>query len=78
MEYRTSRPSNLLPLAITRETSRRVARRSPELPGAMRERFVRDYGLRSTTSAVLSGQQEHGWYTRTGRRAVPDRSGRAN
>jgi aspartyl-tRNA(Asn)/glutamyl-tRNA(Gln) amidotransferase subunit B len=51
MDYRYFPDPDLLPLAIEREWIERVRAEMPELPGAMRERFVRDYGCPSTTPA---------------------------
>ena len=55
MDYRYFPDPDLLPLAISAEWIERVRTEMPELPGAMRERFVRDYGLPEYDASVLTG-----------------------
>ncbi len=45
MDYRYFPDPDLLPLEISKEWIERVRGELPELPAAMRERFVREYGL---------------------------------
>ena len=53
-DYRYFPDPDLPPLAISQEWIERVRVSMPELPGAMRERFVRDFGLTEYDAAVLT------------------------
>ena len=53
-DYRYFPDPDLPPLVIAQEWIERVKAGMPELPGAMRERFVRDYGLPEYDAAVLT------------------------
>jgi aspartyl-tRNA(Asn)/glutamyl-tRNA(Gln) amidotransferase subunit B len=53
-DYRYFPDPDLPPLAISQEWIARVRAAMPELPGAMRERFVRDFGLPEYDAAVLT------------------------
>jgi aspartyl-tRNA(Asn)/glutamyl-tRNA(Gln) amidotransferase subunit B len=53
-DYRYFPDPDLPPLAISQEWIERVRAGMPELPGAMRERFVRDFGLPEYDAAVLT------------------------
>ncbi len=53
-DYRYFPDPDLPPLVIAQEWIARVKASMPELPGAMRERFVRDYGLPEYDAAVLT------------------------
>jgi aspartyl-tRNA(Asn)/glutamyl-tRNA(Gln) amidotransferase subunit B len=53
-DYRYFPDPDLPPLVIAQEWVERVKASMPELPGAMRERFVRDYGLPEYDAAVLT------------------------
>jgi aspartyl-tRNA(Asn)/glutamyl-tRNA(Gln) amidotransferase subunit B len=53
-DYRYFPDPDLPPLRIAPEWIERVRAAMPELPGAMRERFVRDYGLPEYDAAVLT------------------------
>jgi len=53
-DYRYFPDPDLPPLAIAPEWIERVRAAMPELPGAMRARFVRDYGLPEYDAAVLT------------------------
>jgi len=53
-DYRYFPDPDLPPLMIAQEWIERVKASMPELPGAMRERFVRDYGLPEYDAAVLT------------------------
>ena len=50
MDYRYFPDPDLLPLEIANDWIERVRRAMPELPGAMRERFVREYGTARRTT----------------------------
>ena len=78
MDYRYFPDPDLLPLAIDRGWIEEIARQMPELPGAMRERFVRDYGLPEYDAAVLTGSQAMAAYYEAVAAAVPDRKVAAN
>jgi aspartyl-tRNA(Asn)/glutamyl-tRNA(Gln) amidotransferase subunit B len=53
-DYRYFPDPDLPPLVIASEWIDRVKSTMPELPGAMRERFMRDYGLTEYDAAVLT------------------------
>ena len=53
-DYRYFPDPDLPPLVIAPEWVERIQASMPELPGAMRERFVRDYGLPEYDAAVLT------------------------
>jgi len=53
-DYRYFPDPDLPPLVIGAEWVERVRATMPELPGAMRERFVRDFGLSEYDAAVLT------------------------
>ena len=53
-DYRYFPDPDLPPLVISEEWIARVKAAMPELPGAMRERFVRDYALSEYDAAVLT------------------------
>jgi len=78
MDYRYFPDPDLLPLVIDREWIDAIAREMPELPGAMRERFVRDYGLPEYDAAVLTASKGTAAYYEAVARAVPDRKIAAN
>jgi len=78
MDYRYFPDPDLLPLAIDRQWIAEIARQMPELPGAMRSRFVRDYGLPEYDAAVLTGSKSLAAYFEAVAAAVPDRKAAAN
>jgi aspartyl-tRNA(Asn)/glutamyl-tRNA(Gln) amidotransferase subunit B len=53
-DYRYFPDPDLPPLVVSAEWIARVQAAMPELPGAMRERFVRDYALSEYDAAVLT------------------------
>ncbi|SNS17226.1 aspartyl/glutamyl-tRNA(Asn/Gln) amidotransferase subunit B [Noviherbaspirillum humi] len=53
-DYRYFPDPDLPPLTIAAEWIERVKASMPELPGAMRERFIKDYGLPEYDAAVLT------------------------
>jgi len=53
-DYRYFPDPDLPPLVIAQEWIERVRATMPELPGAMRERFVRDFALTEYDAAVLT------------------------
>ena len=78
MDYRYFPDPDLLPLAIDREWIDAIAREMPELPGTMRDRFVRDYGLPEYDAAVLTGSKPLAAYYEAVAAAVADRKVAAN
>ncbi len=61
-DYRYFPDPDLPPLAISQEWIDRVKAGMPELPAAMRERFVRDYGLPEYDSLILTSSQAMATY----------------
>ncbi|MDZ7653808.1 MAG: Asp-tRNA(Asn)/Glu-tRNA(Gln) amidotransferase subunit GatB [Burkholderiaceae bacterium] len=62
MDYRYFPDPDLLPLAISAEWIERVKATMPELPGAMRERFVHDFGLPEYDASVLTASKAMAGY----------------
>ena len=78
MDYRYFPDPDLLPVAIAGEWIEQVRRSLPELPAAMRERFVRDYRLPEYDASVLTASKAMATYYETVARAVPDKKVAAN
>jgi aspartyl-tRNA(Asn)/glutamyl-tRNA(Gln) amidotransferase subunit B len=78
MDYRYFPDPDLLPLAVSAEWVARVQGEMPELPGAMRARFVRDYGLPEYDASVLTGSQALATYFETAAKYVADKKAVAN
>ncbi|BAP89768.1 aspartyl/glutamyl-tRNA amidotransferase subunit B [Burkholderiales bacterium GJ-E10] len=78
MDYRYFPDPDLLPLEIAADWVERVRVQLPELPGAMRERFMRDYGLSPQDAAVLTASRELAAYFEQVAAAVADRKAAAN
>jgi aspartyl-tRNA(Asn)/glutamyl-tRNA(Gln) amidotransferase subunit B len=78
MDYRYFPDPDLLPLVIERDWIESIAREMPELPGAMRERFVRDYGLPEYDASVLTASQAMAAYYEAVAAAVSDKKVAAN
>jgi aspartyl-tRNA(Asn)/glutamyl-tRNA(Gln) amidotransferase subunit B len=78
MDYRYFPDPDLLPLAIGPEWVDQVRRDLPELPGAMRERFVREYGLPEYDAGVLTSSRAMATYYEAVAGSVPDRKVAAN
>jgi aspartyl-tRNA(Asn)/glutamyl-tRNA(Gln) amidotransferase subunit B len=53
-DYRYFPDPDLPPLVIANDWIERIKAQMPELPGAMRERFVRDYGVTEYDATVLT------------------------
>jgi len=64
-DYRYFPDPDLPPLAIAQEWIDRVKASMPELPGAMRERFVRDYALPEYDAMVLTQSKAMAAYFET-------------
>jgi aspartyl-tRNA(Asn)/glutamyl-tRNA(Gln) amidotransferase subunit B len=78
MDYRYFPDPDLLPLEITPQWIERVRGELPELPGAMRERFVREYGLSEYDAQTLTASRDVATYYESVARAVGDRKAAAN
>ena len=78
MDYRYFPDPDLLPLAISADWIARVKASMPELPGAMRERFVRDYGLPEYDASVLTASKAMANYYEAVVTTVADRKIAAN
>jgi aspartyl-tRNA(Asn)/glutamyl-tRNA(Gln) amidotransferase subunit B len=78
MDYRYFPDPDLLPLLIDREWIEQIARQMPELPAAMRERFVRDYGLPEYDAAALTASKGLAAYYEAVAGAVAERKVAAN
>lgn len=64
-DYRYFPDPDLPPLVISPEWIARVKAAMPELPGAMRERFVRNFGITEYDAAVLTQSKEMAQYFET-------------
>ncbi|MGZ8255992.1 MAG: Asp-tRNA(Asn)/Glu-tRNA(Gln) amidotransferase subunit GatB [Burkholderiaceae bacterium] len=78
MDYRYFPDPDLLPLAIAAEWIAQVKAEMPELPGAMRQRFVRDYGLSEYEAQTLTSAKALARYFEAVARQVADRKAAAN
>jgi aspartyl-tRNA(Asn)/glutamyl-tRNA(Gln) amidotransferase subunit B len=78
MDYRYFPDPDLLPLEVSREWVDAVARAMPELPAAMRERFVRDYGLPEYDAQTLTASKSLAAYFEAVARAVADKKAASN
>jgi aspartyl-tRNA(Asn)/glutamyl-tRNA(Gln) amidotransferase subunit B len=56
-DYRYFPDPDLPPLTISQDWIERVKADMPELPGAMRERFIKDYGLPEYDALILTSSQ---------------------
>ncbi len=61
-DYRYFPDPDLLPLEIAPATIERIKAVMPELPGAMQQRFARDYGLSAYDAATLTATREMAAY----------------
>ena len=61
-DYRYFPDPDLPPLAISQDWIDRVKAGMPELPAAMRERFIRDYGLPEYDALILTSSQAMATY----------------
>ncbi len=78
MDYRYFPDPDLLPLAISPEWVSRVRGELPELPGAMRERFVSAYGLTEYEASVLTASRSLAEYYEGVARNAGDAKAAAN
>jgi aspartyl-tRNA(Asn)/glutamyl-tRNA(Gln) amidotransferase subunit B len=58
MDYRYFPDPDLLPLAVSAEWIERVRRELPELPAAMRERFVREFGFPEAFAVAVTTDRD--------------------
>lgn len=78
MDYRYFPDPDLLPLSIAAEWVETVRGSMPELPGAMRERFVRDYALSADDAQTLTATREVAEYFEALAPEVDDKKVAAN
>jgi len=78
MDYRYFPDPDLLPLEIAPEWIDRVRGELPELPAAMRERFVREYALSEYDAQTLTAAKELAGYFESVAAAVADKKVAAN
>ncbi len=78
MDYRYFPDPDLLPLEISKQWIDRVRGELPELPGAMRERFVREYGLSEYDAQTLTASKGMATYYEAVARLVDDKKIAAN
>jgi aspartyl-tRNA(Asn)/glutamyl-tRNA(Gln) amidotransferase subunit B len=78
MDYRYFPDPDLLPLEIAPQWIERVRGELPELPGAMRERFVRAYGLSEYDAQTLTASKSLAQYFECMAGVVHDRKVAAN
>jgi len=78
MDYRYFPDPDLLPLEIAPKWIDRVRGELPELPAAMRERFVREYALSEYDAQTLTAAKELAGYFESVAAAVADKKVAAN
>jgi len=78
MDYRYFPDPDLLPLAIAKEWIAQVRDALPELPGSMRDRFVREYGLPAHDAQLLTASRGLAAYFEALARLTVDRKVAAN
>lgn len=78
MDYRYFPDPDLMPCIISDEWKARVAAEMPELPGQMRERFIRDYGLSEYDADVLTSGKDIADYFCAVSQSAPDKKIAAN
>jgi aspartyl-tRNA(Asn)/glutamyl-tRNA(Gln) amidotransferase subunit B len=77
-DYRYFPDPDLLPLEIAPAMIERIRAQLPELPGAMRERLVRDFGLLPQDAAALTASRALAQYFEQVAGAVADKKAAAN
>ena len=78
MDYRYFPDPDLLPLAIANDWIDRVRQSMPELPGAMRQRFERQYGLPAYDAQTLTVSRDVATYYESVAARVTDKKVAAN
>ncbi|TAK90753.1 MAG: Asp-tRNA(Asn)/Glu-tRNA(Gln) amidotransferase subunit GatB [Burkholderiaceae bacterium] len=77
-DYRYFPDPDLLPVAIAAEWIETVKNSLPELPGALRQRFVQDYGLSEYDAQILTGSKALATYYMAVVQTVADKKIAAN
>jgi len=77
-DYRYFPDPDLLPLDVSPQWIERVRAQLPELPGAMRERLVQEYGLPAQDAAALTASRGLAQYFEQVAQAVSDKKAAAN
>ena len=77
-DYRYFPDPDLLPLEVAPHWIERVHKHLPELPGAMRERLVSEYGLPPQDAAALTASRALAQYFEQVAQAVTDKKAAAN
>ncbi|HYA66611.1 MAG TPA: Asp-tRNA(Asn)/Glu-tRNA(Gln) amidotransferase subunit GatB, partial [Burkholderiaceae bacterium] len=77
-DYRYFPDPDLLPLEVAPQWIERVSAQLPELPDAMRERLVREYGLPSQDAAALTVSRALAQYFEQVAQTVTDKKAAAN
>lgn len=78
MDYRYFPDPDLMPLVISEEWKNRVAASMPELPEAMRERLVADFGLTEYDAGVITSSRDVADYFMKAAEGVKDKKLVAN
>ncbi len=78
MDYRYFPDPDLLPCVISPQWKAQVAADMPELPGQMRERFMREYGLSEYDADVLTSSRDVADYFCAVCKSAPDKKIAAN
>ncbi len=78
MDYRYFPDPDLMPCIISPEWKARVAAEMPELPGQMRERFIKEFGLSDYDAGVLTANKDIADYFCGVSVAAPDKKIAAN
>ena len=78
MDYRYFPDPDLLPCVLSDEDMARIRAEMPELPGAMRERFVREMGLSEYDASVLTADKDVADYFCELSAVAPDKKIAAN
>lgn len=78
MDYRYFPDPDLMPCIISPEWKAKVAAEMPELPGQMRERFIRDFGLSEYDADVLTSSKDVADYFGKVSQTAPDKKIAAN
>jgi len=77
-DYRYFPDPDLLPLEVSPQWIERIRAQLPELPGAMRERLTREYGLPAQDAAALTASRALAQYFEQVAQAVTDKKAAAN
>src|SRR5207245_5950778 len=72
-DYRYFPEPDLLPVRVSAAWKAEIERAMPELPGAKRARFIRDYGITPYDAGVLTDTRALADYTPASYGVMPDR-----